>query len=71
MMKFSKWLKATSGENMPKGEINGEWFARRGLPMVVACTCCSSTMALPSAYIDGNCQCYCRDCAGVVEGDEE
>lgn len=71
MLKFSEWLKATSGEEMPKGEIKGEWFFQRGLPMVVACSCCSSTMVLPSAYIDEDCQCYCRDCAGVEEGDEE
>jgi hypothetical protein len=49
---------------MPKGQINGEWFAENDLPMVVSCTCCGSTMILPSALIDEEGHCYCSSCAG-------
>ena len=51
MKSFREWLKDNGGE-LPKGNISGEWFAKRGLPMIVHCTCCEMTMALPSAFID-------------------
>ncbi len=34
------------------------------LPMVVSCTCCNSTLALPNAFIDGDGEIYCPSCAG-------
>jgi len=42
--------------------VSGEWFAERGLPMVVACTCCQTTMALPSAKVDDDGYIYCQCC---------
>ena len=63
MKTFAQWLKA-NGDELPKGDIRGEWFAKRGLPMIVRCTCCEMTMALPSAYIDDNGYTYCAECKG-------
>ena len=63
MKTFSKWLKENCNCEMPKGDIDAEWFISKGLPMVVECTCCQMTMALPSAYIDGNDNIYCSACA--------
>ena len=64
MKTFAEWLKENSNEEMPKGNINGNWFAERGLPMIVHCTCCETTMALPSAYIDDEGYTYCSNCKG-------
>jgi hypothetical protein len=33
------------------------------LPMVVSCTCCGMTMALPSAMVDDDGTIYCSSCA--------
>ena len=49
---------------MPEGTINGAWFAEHDLPMIVSCTCCGMTMALPSAYVDEDGYTYCSGCAG-------
>lgn len=65
MTTFEKWYEQISGESLPKGNINGEWFVERQLPMIVECTCCGSTMALPNAYIDIDYYTYCKECAGV------
>ena len=35
-----------------------------GLPMIVRCTCCETTMALPNAYIDDEGYTYCTNCKG-------
>ena len=59
-----KYILEDLGVEMPKGQINGEWFAENDLPMVVSCTCCGSTMILPSALIDEEGCCYCSSCAG-------
>jgi hypothetical protein len=59
-----KYILEELGVEMPKGQINGEWFAENDLPMVVSCTCCGSTMILPSALIDEEGHCYCSSCAG-------
>jgi hypothetical protein len=59
-----KYILEEMGIEMPKGQINGEWFAENDLPMVVSCTCCGSTMILPSALIDEEGHCYCSSCAG-------
>ena len=64
MKTVEQYLKETRGIEMPKGEINGTWFAENGLPMVVSCTCCGMTMALPSALIDDEGYIYCGSCAG-------
>ena len=64
MMTAREWLKVEYGIDMPEGNINGAWFAVNNLPMIVECTCCGSTMALPSAMIDDNDIVYCTACAG-------
>lgn len=46
-------------------------FRSLGLPMIVSCTCCEATLALPTAYIDSDDQAYCGDCAGVEDDDVE
>jgi hypothetical protein len=55
------------GVEMPKGNIPGSWFAENALPMIVECTCCGTTMALPSAMIDDDGTIYCPSCAGGME----
>ena len=62
MRTFEQWLKDEKGIEMPKGEVNGQWFAEHKLPMIVQCTCCYSTMALPSAMIDNDGSIYCPSC---------
>ncbi len=57
------YLKEKMNIEMPQGEINGKWFAENGLPMIVECTCCGMTMALPSAMIDEEGQIFCSQCA--------
>lgn len=59
---FSKYWKETTGEDLPKNKIPVSWFSLRRLPMIVACTCCGSTMCLVSAFIDDDEYCYCSDC---------
>ena len=58
------WIYEEIGVEMPKGNINGEWFAENHLPMIVRCTCCDTSMALPSAMIDDDGTIYCSSCAG-------
>ena len=65
MKKFSDYIKDEYNLEMPKGNIPGSWFSENGFPMVVACTCCGSTMASPSALIDEDGHTYCGCCAGV------
>ena len=63
-MKTAKeWLKEEMGIELPKGIVNGSWFAENHLPMVVQCTCCGTTMALPSARISDDGTIYCENCA--------
>ena len=57
-----EWLKDELDIDMPKGDISGEWFAENNLPMIVHCTCCEMTMALPSAMVDDNGNIYCPSC---------
>lgn len=60
---FEEWFeKYHEGEKLPYPTINGSWFVEHKLPTVVACTCCSSTMALPSALIDEDNHIYCTSC---------
>jgi len=56
------------GIEMPFDSIPGSWFAENGLPMIVRCTCCESTMAMPSAFVDYDTgETYCSSCAGATE----
>lgn len=64
MKAFERWLKDEYGIEMPHGTVNSSWFFENGLPMIVECTCCGSTMVLPSAMIDDEGLTYCRSCAG-------
>lgn len=62
MKTFRQWLKENYNEEIVTTLLDGEWFAERGLPMIVECTCCSTTMALPSAMIDDDDYIYCSNC---------
>lgn len=64
MKTFQEWFKENYNEDLPAGSINGEWFAKHDLPMIVECTCCGSTMALPSALISDDDYVYCSTCGG-------
>lgn len=68
MKKFKDWYEAVTWKKFPSTEIhNGNWFAAEGLPMVVSCACCGSTLLLPGAYLDDEDYIYCPSCAGVEE----
>lgn len=63
MRTFREWLRDERNLEMPENTIPGSWFAENGLPMVVRCTCCETTMALPSAYLDFEGRIFCSSCA--------
>ena len=64
MLRTAKtWVWEEMGIEMPQGTINGEWFAEHSLPMIVECSCCGTTMALPNAMIDEEGEIYCTSCA--------
>lgn len=68
MKSFTDWYKDVSGgHEPPHRNIPYEWFAERNLPMIIECTCCGSTMALPNAYIDENEYTFCPSCAGIEQ----
>ena len=58
-----EWLLKEMNLEMPEGNIPGSWFAANGLPIVVQCNCCSSTLILPSALITEEGFVYCPSCA--------
>lgn len=63
MLKTAKdWILDELGVEMPNGEINGKWFVENRLPMIVECSCCEMTMALPSALIDEDGRIFCSHC---------
>lgn len=64
MMTAEEWIKKNKGVEMPKGQINGGWFVANGLPMIVECQCCGSTMALPSAMVNEEGDVFCKSCVG-------
>ena len=63
MRTAERYLFEKMGVEMPKGEINGSWFSENGLPMIVECSCCGMTMALPSAMVDDDGHCFCSSCS--------
>lgn len=58
-----QWIFEEMGVEMPKGRINGEWFVKHRLPMIVQCTCCQMTMSLPSAMVNDDGAVFCSSCA--------
>ena len=65
MMRTAKtYILEEKGVEMPKGNIPGSWFAKNSLPIIVRCTCCDTSMALPFAMIDDDGTIYCHSCAG-------
>jgi hypothetical protein len=63
-MKIAKqWLLENRGIEIPTGEVSAEWFIDNDLPMVVSCSCCETTMVLPSAMVDDDGYIYCGSCA--------
>lgn len=63
LISFKNWFEENYNEQLPNGNIDGDWFDSHRLPMIVHCTCCEMTMALPSAMIDANGYTYCTSCA--------
>ena len=64
MKTFKEWFEANyPEEKYPEGSINGNWFYSHDLPMVIQCTNCGMTMALPSALVNKEGNCYCSECA--------
>ena len=59
MKTFQNWFSENyPNEEFPKGNINGKWFVDHNIPMIVSCTYCGATMALPSALIDNEGQVF-------------
>lgn len=67
MTTFRNFVLKNYGVEVPQGNIPGTWFNENGLPMVVACTCCGSTMVSVSAWIDEDGYTYCSGCAGAED----
>lgn len=63
MRTAERYIFEEMGVEMPNGEISGSWFAENALPMIVECSCCGMTMALPSAMVDSDGTIYCHSCA--------
>ena len=61
------WNEKHPDDKVPEGVINGGWFAERSLPMIVECSECEMTMALPSAIIDEDGYILCSCCAEYEE----
>ena len=57
-----QWIKEVLNIEMPDGDIGGEWFAENDLPMIVKCTCCEMSMALPSAMVNDAGETFCPSC---------
>lgn len=64
MKTFKEWFEECfPDEEFPTGVVNGEWFQSHGLPMVVCCYACTTSMVLFSAHIDDEGRIFCSDCA--------
>lgn len=66
MKNFYEYMEERDIE-VPENEIPGSWFAEHRFPMVVQCTCCGMTMALPSAFISEDGYTFCDSCAEAVD----
>ena len=67
MVNFFEWLEVNGIEKPEGTEIPMTWFSEHGLPMVVQCSCCQMTMALPSAFVDEEGSVFCKNCASSLE----
>jgi len=65
MISFREYVESKMNIEMPKGSIPGSWFSEHNLPMIVQCSCCTMTMAAPSAWIDEEGYTYCSCCAEI------
>lgn len=66
MKTAERYIRENLGINYPKTAIiNASWFEENGLPMIVRCSCCDTSMALPSALISEDGDVYCTNCAGT------
>ena len=59
MKKFKDWYKNVTGIDKLL------WCKEEGVPMIVSCTCCESTMIVFNAFVDDEDHVYCPSCAGV------
>ena len=67
MKKFKDWYKDVTGIE-PDYEAAKDkllWCKEEGVPMIVSCTCCGSTMIVFNAFVDDEDHVYCPSCAGV------
>ena len=62
MRTAEQYILEEMGIEMPEGEISGRWFVENNLPMIVQCTCCGMTMALPSVMVDDEGKIFCNSC---------
>lgn len=64
MKTFEQYIKDEFNLDMPKGGFPASWLTENGLPVVVHCTNCQSTMMAPACRVDEEGYTYCRCCAG-------
>ena len=67
MKKFKEWYKDVTGIE-PDYETAKDkllWCKEEGVPMIVSCTCCESTMIVFNAFVDDEDHVYCPSCAEV------
>ena len=67
MKKFKDWYKDVTGieSNYETAKDKLLWCKEEGVPMIVSCTCCESTMIVFNAFVDEEDHVYCPSCAGV------
>lgn len=67
MKKFKDWYKDVAGiePDYETAENKLLWCKERGLPVVISCTCCESTLPIFSAFVDEKNYVYCPSCAEV------
>lgn len=61
------WNEKHPDDKVPEGMIGWFWFLERRLPMVVECSQCETTMALPNAIIDEDGNAFCHCCVDYEE----
>ena len=76
MITVKQWLESHGRSypepDLPDGCISSAAFERARLPMVIACTHCTMTMALADDLpCDEEGHVFCGECADIHEGSEE